>query len=135
MYTKELWKDKPALLALMREDNANAITNLAETELDAFGVVNTVIIEMSEEAGTTQATEITSDAVMDKIRLLGFGQLPIQELFNLVAFRLYIPTPHATMAVSCLFQVCNGRVRSATGNVVTIGGLHRRKCPGAKCFC
>ena len=28
IHTKELWNDKPALLALMREDNQNADSNL-----------------------------------------------------------------------------------------------------------
>ena len=40
LYTKDLWKDKAALMAIMREDNANYRTSLAETELDAFGTVS-----------------------------------------------------------------------------------------------
>ena len=34
VYRKELWHDKPAMLALTREDNQNADSNLPETELD-----------------------------------------------------------------------------------------------------
>ena len=39
LYTSDLWNDKSAMFALMREDNANSRTNLAESEVDAFGVV------------------------------------------------------------------------------------------------
>ena len=73
LYTKELWKDKPALLALMREDNANADTNLAETELDAFGTVNAVIIEMPATSEGSGATVITADGVMGKSGSLVMG--------------------------------------------------------------
>ena len=38
------------------------------------------------------------------------------------------------MTVDCLFQVCNGRVRSATSNFVAIGKLHARKVPWCKVF-
>ena len=134
VFTKELWNDKPALLALMREDNASADTNLAETELDAFGTVNAVITEMSATPEGSAATVMTEEGVMGKIRQLSYGNLPIQSWMNLVKFRLYLPNAHAAMAVNCLFHVCNGRVKSSTESYLTIGGLHPKKHPWPKIF-
>ena len=92
LYDLELWDDESALLALMREDNANSLTNLAESEVDAFGIVNHVLRRMT-------ASTITEDMVMVALRLIGFGQLPTNEWLHIVQFLLPIPKEHATMTV------------------------------------
>ena len=52
IYDEALWYDKPAMMALMREDNANADSSKPETELDAFGTVHETMNQMSETGST-----------------------------------------------------------------------------------
>ena len=40
VYDEGLWYDPVALMALMREDNANQESAKPETELDSFGILN-----------------------------------------------------------------------------------------------
>ena len=40
VYSKELWNDRAALLAIMREDKLNATIAKHETELNCLGIVN-----------------------------------------------------------------------------------------------
>ena len=82
VYSEKLWWDKSALLAMMREDNANAEVAKAETELDAFGLVSQVVVglvatsQQSSGSGGYEPTTLSVDQVMAKIGEVGFGTIP-----------------------------------------------------------
>ena len=56
VYGPDLWYDTPALMALMREDNANVEVAKPETERDAFGLVGSLshsdfVVSMASDGG------------------------------------------------------------------------------------
>ena len=120
------------MLALMREDNANADLAKPESEVDAFGCVHQIISEMS--AGGSEPTVITEDDVMDEIAEVGYGNLSHAEWQHLARFRLVLPEAIATMLLDSLFHVCNGRVKSCTENYARICALHLKKSAWPKTF-
>ena len=113
VYGPDLWYDQSALMALMREDNANVDVAKPETELDAFGLVHTVVKQLSSGSSPTSITE---EDVMTEISKIGFGNLPTADWRQLVRFRLLISTPLCIFLLASMFHVCNGRVRSNVEN-------------------
>ena len=75
IYDKALWYDKAAMMALMREDNANSEVSKPETELDAFGTVHETMNQMTGTGSTP--TEIRESEVVQKIEEIGYGNTPI----------------------------------------------------------
>jgi hypothetical protein len=64
VYGPDLWYDQSALMALMREDNANVDVAKPETELDGFGLVGSLshsdfVVSMANDGG--DRVEIDSD--------------------------------------------------------------------------
>ena len=132
IYDEALWYDKSAMMALMREDNANADSSKPETELSAFGTVHETMNQMSGTGSTP--TQIGESEIVQKIEEIGFGKTPKQGWQDLVRFRLCIPQSVATMMVDLLFHVCNGRVKSTTANYSRIAALHPKKYYWPKVF-
>ena len=130
VYSEKLWFDKSALLALMREDNANADVAKPETEVDAFGCVHQLMLASS----CSSQTVIAEDEVMSQIQDIGFGNLSPNDWRILVRFRLLLPQAHATLLLQCLFSICNGRARSSVDNFAKINGLHPKRHAWAKVF-
>ena len=130
VYSAELWDDPAALLAIMREDNLDAEINMRETELDALGTVSRVVSDLS--AGFEQAgKEVAAAEVMAAVNELGYGDMAEKDWLRLVTFRLFLGQAHADMLLDCLFQVCNGRVKTAPKTYTEIHNLHPKghACP------
>ena len=81
-----------------------------------------------------EAVVISVPAVMAQIELIGFGNLPEADWGNLVKFRIFIPKEMAAMMIDCLFQFCNGRIKSSTVNYATRAGLHPKGMAWSKLF-
>ena len=129
VYGEGLWYDKAALLALMREDNANVDVAKPETEVDAFGVVHQTVTALITAAAGAESTHISQIDVMSKIGDIGYDNLSYAAWEDLVGFRLPLSTPIASMLLDTLFHVCNGRVRSNVDNYAKINALHPTKIP------
>ena len=133
VYSAKLWDDPAALLAIMREDNLDAEINMRETELDAFGTVSLVVSDLS--AGFEQAgKEVTAAEVMAAVEELGYGDMAKEDWLHLVTFRLFLGQAHADMLLDCLFQVCNGRVKTAAKTYTEIHKLHPKGHAWPKVF-
>ena len=126
VYSKELWNDKAALLAIMREDNLNASIARAETELNCFGLVHDIVSECTQGR--------TVNEVMAKIEELGFGSFERKAWKCLVEFRLCLSTAQAKMLLDCLNQVVNGRVSALPQIFADINGLDPKRYPWIKVF-
>ena len=68
--------------------------------------------EMSEKKEDEETVVISVPVVMAQIERFGCGNLPEAEWEHLAKFRICIPAPIAAMMVDCLFQLCNGRIKS-----------------------
>ena len=95
----------------MREDNLDAKIAKREIELDAFGHVSRVVSQLTT-GYEPQGKVIRTDDVMTELAKLGYGSMPIEDWQYLFGFRLFLPSAYAELLVDCLFQVCNGRVRT-----------------------
>ena len=126
VYSKELWNDKAALLAIMREDNLNASIARGETELNCLGLVNDIVSEC------TQGRRVNE--VMAKIEELGYGSFERKAWKCLVEFRLCLSTAQAKMLLDCLNQVVNGRVSALPQIFADINGLDPKRYPWIKGF-
>ena len=126
VYSKELWNDKAALLAIMREDNLNASIARAETELNCFGLVHDIVSECTQGR--------TVNEVMAKLEELGFGSFERKAWKCLVEFRLCLSTAQAKMLLDCLNQVVNGRVSALPQIFADINGLDPKRYPWIKVF-
>ena len=132
VYSEDLWYDEAALLALLREDNANAEVTKAESELDSFGTTHQIVTNMTD--GVKERTLITDVAVMDKIRELGLGSLDSSQWKDLIRFRLFLKTSTADLMLDTLFFMVNGRVSADTKSYTIIGGLSEKHNDLSKAF-
>ena len=114
IYGAKLWGDKPALMALMREHNANADVAKPETELDAFGTVHQVVTDATQSGN--EPTVLKEDDIMELLAAIGFGNIPVLGWRGLARFRIYLPGPHAGMLLDTSWHVVNGRVKTMTEN-------------------
>ena len=114
VYIEKLWWDKKAQLALMRLDNLDADIEKGETELDGFRHLSKTVSDLTADLPDDGEKTISADDVMKQLEDLGYGSLSANEWQHLVDFRLLLSARQADMLKDCLFQVCNGRVRTAT---------------------
>ena len=126
VYSKELWNDKAALFAIMREDNLNASIARAETELNYFGLVHDIVSECTQGR--------TVNEVMAKIEELGYGSFERKHWKCLAEFRLCLSSAQAKMLLDCLNQVVNGRVSALPQFFADINGLDPKRYPWIKVF-
>ena len=131
IYSEDLWWDTGAMVALMREDNANTDIAKPETEVDAFGTVHQLTKELSL---STKTAQITSDDVMQEIINVGLGNTALEDWQILVSFRILLPAPQAELLLLCLFHLSNGRVKSSIENFDKINALHPKKYSWSKVF-
>ena len=117
----------------MREDNLDAEIAKSETELDAFGHASRVVSELTvgyEQRGKV----IKAEEVMAKLEEMGYGIMPAKDWQHLVNFRLFLSKAHADMLLDCLFQVCNGRVKTVPKTYTQIHNLHPKSNAWPKVF-
>ena len=67
VYGEKLWEDTAALLAIMREDNLDALIAKSETELDAFGTAHSIIKDLVAGYQPEKPIVLTLEQVMGKL--------------------------------------------------------------------
>ena len=66
VYNEKLWKDKPALHALMRTDNEDAEVEMNEDEIQALGRVESAVLAC--EAVKTGTEKLTIEVVLKRMK-------------------------------------------------------------------
>lgn len=135
VYGPKLWDDPAALMALMREDNLDADVQKEESELDAFGLAHTVVKELVADYQAMRIPiKLSTNAVMEKLGVLGLGHLPRGDWVHLVSFRILLSDAQATFLLDCLFQVCHGRIRTPATTFGEINSIHPKAHAWPKVF-
>ena len=111
VYSEELWADPDALRAVMKEDNLNSETELAEGEISAFGRVHEVVDER-----LTANTRVSASDILAVLRRGGLAPYSEEQWMALILFRLPLPSPIADIYKECLFNMTAGRVTTEIDN-------------------
>ena len=94
MYGEGLWNDTAALIAIMREDNFDQeiLGNHLESHADASGTAHHVVNELLAGYPPHSTIQLSTNQGMKIVETLGLGNLPREDLKQLVTFRLVIST-------------------------------------------
>ena len=92
--------------------------------VDAFGHVCQRVSDLIKGRPDDGDQTISTDDVMKLIEDMGYGAMSQAEWRHLVDFRLLLAAGQAEMLRDCLFQVCNGRVKTSTNTYRDIHALH-----------
>ena len=109
--------------AIMTADNLDADCRMRENEVDALGRAHTMISTMDLEKPTDDiVTNI--DSVMNQLQQVGLGNATVEDMRELVAFRLTLPKPVGQLLITCLLHMTQGRYKAEIVNYKTVASLH-----------
>ena len=108
VYDGSSFDDPDEVAALASDDNLNAMVQMNEDEMQAFGRVDAMVDRFARDQGVT---ETTHQAVIAALEAVGLGHFSKQDWQHFVALRASLPASIAKILQFCQFSAVASRVR------------------------
>ena len=125
IYAEALYNDYLAMSSFASEDNLNQMTQLAETEMNAFNRVSDIFGFLSDAEKKIKASETE---VLTNVESSGLGCFTSEEWTGFIKLRSAMPTSIATMFTDTQFQATASQVRVRPEDFLTASKMDFR-CP------
>ena len=108
IYDGQLLHDEEAVRALASDDNLNAVVQMVEDEMQAYGRASDMFdkIVANDEHGRANTSQILAT-----LETIGLGQFRSDEWKSFVALRVSLSQCHSQVLQQCQFAKVSGRVR------------------------
>ena len=135
VYKAELWSDLDAVHAIASIGNLNSKIDASEDEMQAFGRIDDLYDQMSNDAEWRDAAQgdgIPVQAVLDALKnQSGLGHFVVEDWSYLIALRQVVSKAHSDILKMCQFNAVGSQIRLRCSCFEAVANLDRR-CPMVK---